>query len=106
LVVGDLLLIPHSIETATSPDIYFWAIISLIAFILYHPLNALTFYAAGKPTFIDWRFLTLAGLLGAVCSISYCTTGSIWPPVLIHWITVASWIKLFGGQKLLSKNNM
>jgi predicted Abi (CAAX) family protease len=78
----------------------------LAAFIVYHPLNALTFYPAGKPTFMDWRFLTLSGLLGAVCSIAYCTTGSIWPSVFIHWIIVVSWIELFGGQQVLSKNKM
>jgi predicted Abi (CAAX) family protease len=100
-----LLLIPHPIETAIFVDIMRWSIISLAAFIVYHPLNALTFYPAGKPTFWDWRFLTLAGLLGAVCSIAYYTTGSIWSPVLIHWIVVVSWIKIFGGQKQLIVNN-
>jgi predicted Abi (CAAX) family protease len=97
-----LLLIPHPIETAISTEIYFWSIASLLAFILYHPLNALTFYPVGKPTFLDWRFLTLTGLLGAVCSISYYTTGSIWTAILIHWIVVVSWIKLLGGHQLLS----
>jgi predicted Abi (CAAX) family protease len=100
-ILFRMLLIPHPIETATSADIYLWLIISLGAFILYHPLNALTLYPAGKPTFMDWRFLTLAGLLGVVCSIAYYTTGSIWPSVIIHWIVVVSWIKLLGGRKLI-----
>jgi predicted Abi (CAAX) family protease len=99
-----LLFIPHPIETAIFADIFKWSIISLVAFVIYHPLNALTFYPAGKPTFWDWRFLTLAGLLGAVCSIAYYHTGSIWSPILIHWIVVVSWIKLFGGRRLLVDN--
>jgi predicted Abi (CAAX) family protease len=103
-VLFRLLLIPHPIETAVFINIVKWSIISLGAFIVYHPLNALTLYSAGKPTFWDWRFLTLAGLLGAVCSIAYYNTGSIWPPVLIHWIVVVSWIKLFGGKHLLVDN--
>ena len=82
-----------------------WSIISLAAFIVYHPLNALTLYPVGKPTFWDWRFLTLAGLLGAVCSIAYYTTGSTWPPVFIHWIIVVSWIKFFGGQQILQRKS-
>jgi predicted Abi (CAAX) family protease len=98
-----LLLIPHPIETAIFADIFKWSIISLVAFVIYHPLNALTFYPAGKPTFWDWRFLTLAGLLGAVCSIAYFNTGSIWPPVFIHWTIVVSWIKFFGGQQMLQR---
>jgi predicted Abi (CAAX) family protease len=103
-VLFRLLLIPHPIETAVFVDIVKWSIISLVAFIIYHPLNALTFYPAGKPTFWDWRFLTLAGLLGAVCSIAYYHNGSIWPSILIHWIVVVSWIKLFGGKHLLVDN--
>jgi predicted Abi (CAAX) family protease len=102
-ILFRLLLIPHPIETATSTEIGFWSIGSLLAFILYHPLNALTFYPAGKPTFMDWRFLTLAGLLGAVCAISYYTTGSLWPSILIHWIVVTSWIEFFGGRRMLSQ---
>lgn len=96
-----LLLIPHPIETAVSIDIVKWLLISLGVFIIYHPLNALTLYPAGKPTFWDWRFLTLTSLLGAVCSIAYYTTGSIWPPVIIHWIIVVGWVKVFGGKSLL-----
>jgi predicted Abi (CAAX) family protease len=99
-----LLLIPHPIETAVFIDIVKWSILSLLAFIIYHPLNALTFYPAGKPTFWDWRFLTLTGLLGAVCSIAYYHTGSIWSSILIHWIVVVGWIKLFGGKRLLVGN--
>jgi predicted Abi (CAAX) family protease len=99
-----LLLIPHPIETAIFIDVMKWSMISLTAFIIYHPLNALTFYPAGKPTFWDWRFLTLAGLLGAVCSIAYYTTGSIWPSVFIHWIVVVGWVKVFGGRRLLVRS--
>jgi predicted Abi (CAAX) family protease len=96
-----MLLIPHPIETAVFINIVKWSLISLGAFIVYHPLNALTFYPAGKPIFWDWRFLTLTGLLGAVCSIAYYTTGSIWPAILIHWIVVVGWVKVFGGKQLL-----
>jgi predicted Abi (CAAX) family protease len=102
-ILFRVLLIPHPIETALSADIYWWSIISLVAFILYHPLNALTFYPNGKPTFWDWRFLTLAGLLGGVCTIAYLTTGSVWPAVLMHWIVVGIWIKLAGGQRRLQR---
>jgi predicted Abi (CAAX) family protease len=101
-----LLLMPHPIETATSLDIYFWSSCSLVAFILYHPLNAWTFYPQGKPTFMDWRFLTLTGLLGGICSIAYYQTGSIWISIIIHWIVVVSWIKLWGGQQMLKKTQL
>jgi predicted Abi (CAAX) family protease len=102
-ILFRLLLIPHPIETATSTDIWIWSIVSLFLFIIYHPLNALTLYPPGKPTFMDWRFLTLAGLLGIVCTSIYSMSGSIWLSVLIHWVAVWCWLKLFGGEKSLSR---
>jgi predicted Abi (CAAX) family protease len=99
-----LLLIPHPIETAIPSDIYLWSIGSLILFTIYHPFNARTFYKLGNPTFMDWRFLLLTSLLGLVCSIAYLITGSIWSAVLIHWLVVGSWLKLFGGEQLLDHN--
>lgn len=96
-----LLLIPHPIETATSNNIYLWSLVSLSLFIIYHPFNALTAYKLGNPTFMDWRFLTLTGLLGVVCTIAYLATGSIWSAVIIHWLVVAAWLKCLGGNRLL-----
>ncbi len=101
-----LLLIPHPIETASSSHIYGISLISLILFIGYHPLNARTFYSLGNPTFMDWRFLTLTGLLGGVCTISYLATGSIWVAVLIHWLVVGVWLKFLGGSQRLMKSNV
>ncbi|PSB52815.1 CPBP family intramembrane metalloprotease domain-containing protein [Chamaesiphon polymorphus CCALA 037] len=100
-ILFRLLLIPHPIETVSTPNMYIWSLISLILFIAYHPFNALTFYKLGNPTFMDWRFLTLAGLLGIVCTIAYLSTGSIWIPVIIHWLVVGSWLEFFGGDRHL-----
>jgi predicted Abi (CAAX) family protease len=105
-ILFRLLLIPHSIETAISSDIYLWSAISLALFIFYHPVNALTFYQVGHPTFMDWRFLTLTGLLGIVCTTAYLLTGSIWAAVVIHWIVVVTWLKVFGGDRCLWKSNL
>jgi predicted Abi (CAAX) family protease len=104
-ILFRLLLIPHPIETAISSHIYLWSAISLGLFIIYHPLNALAFYRVGRPTFMDWRFLTLTGLLGIVCTIAYLLTGSIWAAILIHWIVVVAWLKVFGGDRCLQKLN-
>jgi predicted Abi (CAAX) family protease len=100
-ILFRLLLIPHPIETAISSDSYLWLVISLGLFIIYHPLNALTFYMPGNPTFMDWRFLVLTGLLGIVCAIVYLLSGSIWSAVFIHWLVVVAWLKVFGGDRWL-----
>lgn len=105
-LIFRLLLIPHPIETASSLHIYGTSLISLILFISYHPLNAWTFYRLGNPTFMDWRFLTLTGLLGGVCTIAYLATGSIWVAVIIHWLVVGIWLKFLGGAQRLATSNV
>jgi predicted Abi (CAAX) family protease len=100
-----LLLIPHPIETATAGSIYLWSGISLGLFTIYHPINARLFYRVGNPTFMDWRFLVLAGLLGGICTIAYLLTSSIWAAVLIHWIVVVVWLKLLGGDRRLAQKS-
>jgi predicted Abi (CAAX) family protease len=74
-----------------------WAVAGIALFVLYHPLNALTFYQSGKPTFFDRRFLGLAGLLGVVCTGVYALTSSLLLIVLIHWIVVWVWLVRLGG---------
>ena len=61
----------------------------LTAFVSYHLLNPTE---RAKKVFWDWRFLSLAGLLGAGCSASYLLTGmllcAMQPPVLHHLLAV------------------
>lgn len=76
-------------------------IINLLLFVLYHPLNAMTFFPQGKETFTDSTFLGLAALLGLICLITYWQSGSLWLPVLIHWIIVLTWLICFGGYQSL-----
>jgi predicted Abi (CAAX) family protease len=103
------LLLPHPIEGVSLTQAIVLFLGSTLLFLLYHPANALTFYPPGRPTFWDWRFLTLAGLLGLLCGLSYQLSGSLWLPVLMHWLVVSIWIIWGGGRyklapKLLSKS--
>jgi len=36
-------------------------------------------------------------------NMAYLISRSLWPPVLLHWITVVAWIILLGGQQLIVK---
>jgi predicted Abi (CAAX) family protease len=74
-----------------------WATLSLFLFVIYHPLNALTFFSQGRETFFDPIFLCLAAGLGIICTITYYQTGSLWLPVLIHWLVVVVWLLCFDG---------
>ncbi len=97
-----VLLLPYPRAGVTGHTWLLWAIASLIAFILYHPLNAKTLFRAGDPTFFDPMFLLLAALLGSVCTGLYFVTGSILPITLVHWFAVMVWLFVLGGMQRLS----
>ena len=80
-----------------------WAGISVFIFIIYHPLNALTFYKRGNPTFLQPVFLTLAGLLGLICALAYYFTGSLLIVAFIHWLVVVVWLFILGGRNKLNR---
>jgi predicted Abi (CAAX) family protease len=95
-LVFRVLLLPA--RQATSWGVWvIWAIGGVGLFVLYHPLNAMTFYPAGNPTFFDRRFLVLAGLLGVTCTVIYAATSSLLLIAMIHWIVVLVWLRQLGG---------
>ena len=97
-----VLLLPHPAENPPIANQWLWGCISLIIFVIYHPLNALTFYPAGRKTFLDPVFLFLATLLGAICTLVYFQSGSLLPIVIIHWLIVVVWLLLLGGYQKLN----
>ena len=96
-----VLMLPHPSENASGLMLWFWGGASLALFIVYHPLNALTFYPVGRSTFMNPVFLLLATVLGVACSIAYLLIGSIWPAVALHWLAVTAWLLLLGGYRRL-----
>jgi predicted Abi (CAAX) family protease len=96
-----VLMLPHPDENASALLLWFWGCVSLALFVVYHPLNALTFYPVGRSTFLNPVFLLLAAVLGAACSIAYLQSGSMWPAVAIHWLVVTVWLLLLGGYRRL-----
>jgi predicted Abi (CAAX) family protease len=94
-----VLLLPHPAENASLGAQWLWGCVSLTLFVVYHPLNI---FAAGHDTiFRTPVFLLSAALLGVACTVAYLHTGSLWVPVVIHWIIVAVWLVLLGGYKKL-----
>jgi predicted Abi (CAAX) family protease len=100
-VVFRVLLLPHPAEAVAGITPWLWGSFSLILFILYHPANAYSFFPAGRQVFIAPIFLSLAALLGVICTLSYLQSGSLWPPVFLHWIIVVVWLLLLGGYDKL-----
>lgn len=96
-----VLMLPHPQENASGLLLWFWGFASLTLFVVYHPVNALTFYPAGRSTFMNPVFLLLAAVLGVACTVAYLQSGSLWPPVAIHWLAVTVWLLLLGGYRRL-----
>lgn len=92
-------LIPRNTESVAPTRRGIWAGISLILFVAWHPVNAWLLNPWARPIFFDPVFLALATLLGLTCTLAYLRTGSIWSPVMIHWLTVIVW-KLCLGERI------
>jgi predicted Abi (CAAX) family protease len=96
-----ILLLPHENEQVSLATKYISGSISLILFVIYHPLNAALLFQNAKETFTNFIFLSFAALLSIVCTIAYFKSGSIYPPVTLHWIFVLGWLLGLGGYRRL-----
>ena len=105
-ILMRVFLLPHPTERVLISTWLLWGLISLVIFIIYHPLNALTLYKVGYPTFLQPVFLMLTGLLGVICSIAYYFTGSLLIIVFIHWVVVVVWLFILGGKQKLGSNSV
>lgn len=73
-------------------------ILSVSLFVLWHPLQVWSGLGpAWSGIFLDPVFLVCVALLGSTVAMLRERTGSIWPPVLFHWMIVAAWKLGFGG---------
>jgi len=95
-------LLPHPLEGEHGGSLLAWIALSTGLFVLYHPLAARLWYRRARPVFDDPRFLVQCTLLGLACALVYVVTGSLWPPVLIHWLAVLVWLEPLQGQLRLA----
>ncbi|MEL7111674.1 MAG: CPBP family glutamic-type intramembrane protease [Pseudomonadota bacterium] len=75
-----------------------WAlVVSLVAFVAWHPINTVLFMPQAADVFRDWRFLAVAAWLGIVATVLALRTGSIWTAIIFHWLVVVAWKSLLGA---------
>eukprot|EP00850_Spirogloea_muscicola_P007356 SM000037S13491 [mRNA] locus=s37:218558:220452:+ [translate_table: standard] len=91
---------PHAREPVSALRRALWGIASLVLYVLWHPLNAWLLTPIMRPIFYDPHFLVVTTLLGLACTILFFRTGSVWPPVFLHWATVTVWLTLGGKAHL------
>ncbi|WP_341527698.1 CPBP family glutamic-type intramembrane protease [Nostoc sp. UHCC 0302] len=97
-----VLLLPHLTENASINDQWLWGCLSLVGFVIYHPLEAITVFPSAYHTFTNKVFLLLVTFFGSLCTIIYFQTGSLWTSVFVHWIVVITWLLLLGGYSKLN----
>lgn len=96
-----VLLLPHRNEPVSPSSVWTWSALALVLFVAAHPLNAWLLRPAARPVFYAPSFLLLAALLGAACTVAYLRSGSVWPPLLMHWAAVVLWKFVLGGPEPL-----
>jgi len=95
------ILIPRRVLASGRPAALRAILISSLAFVAWHPFNALLFNQSAIPLFLDPWFLVITAALGLTCGYGYAVSRSIWVPVIIHWSTVCIWVLLLGGRNLV-----
>jgi predicted Abi (CAAX) family protease len=100
-LVFRVLLLPRDPASMRRSRVLGVSAVALALYVAAHPLNALLFRPQALGVFLSPAYLMLAALLGATCTAAYFISRSIWPSVVIHWLTVIVWLWFLGGQALL-----
>ena len=96
-LVYRVLLLPHTLEAVTWETRLGWSLLSLSLYVLAHPFIARFLWSWSRRIFYRPSFLLIVTLLGVTCTAAYLLTGSVWSPVLIHWVTIVAWKFYLGG---------
>lgn len=74
-----------------------WIALSVLLFVLWHPLQAIAFGPPWASAFLDPWFLAAVAALGLSLARIYRATRSLWPCILFHWLVVYVWKVFLGG---------
>jgi predicted Abi (CAAX) family protease len=94
--LGEELLFRAALIPRRAPRVR-WIALSVALFVLWHPLQALTFGPPWAVSFLDPWFLAATALLGLALARIYVASGSLWPCVITHWLVVLAWKAFLGG---------
>jgi predicted Abi (CAAX) family protease len=71
-------------------------LLTTIAFSSWHILET-TWLPKAETLFRRPDFLAWTALLGLACALLRRRSGSLWPPVILHWAVVVAWETWLGG---------
>ena len=100
--VFRVVLLPRETARVSRGRLAALVVLSLALYVGSHPVNAILFRPQVIALFESPAYLTVTTLLGVTCTAAYFISRSIWPSVVIHWLTVVLWVFTLGGQALLS----
>jgi predicted Abi (CAAX) family protease len=95
------LMLPHRSRGTSSKPLVIYSVFSIVAFVAWHPINAMTVNHPAFSMFTNPVFLSLAALMAIACIITYLRTGSLWVPIAIHWLTVLVWVFFLSGRNFV-----
>lgn len=98
-VVFRGMLLPPSLDDASTMRRIFAVFVSTSTFVAMHPLNHWLIGLSDTSAFTDPTFLAIVTILGLTCAVQYLKTRSLWVPIATHWATVVAW-NLFLGRDL------
>ena len=90
-------LIPDRTETSQAGAAI---LLSATLFCLWHVVEAEVILPRARALFLRPDFLAWTVALGLACALLRRRSGSIWPPVLLHWLAVVAWQGWLGGPGL------
>jgi predicted Abi (CAAX) family protease len=91
------LLLPDEGETRRPLA---WLLGSTAVYSAWHVFEAATFMPKAWPIFTRPDFLAITFVLGIACALMRRRTGSLWPPVILHWLLVTLWQTFLGAPTL------
>lgn len=92
-------LLPHpALDGPVSPVTFAYkALLPWILFVAVHLINPIERL---RRAFWDWRFLSMAAVLGIGCNATYYVTGgSLWAAAATHFLPVYVWLYFLGGAE-------
>lgn len=83
-----------------APQTSFSITLSTILFIIWHPVAGFLIIPEAIPYMTDLRFLFFVALFGIAFCFMRKWTGSLWTPIMCHWLLIVIWKGLGGAQFL------
>jgi predicted Abi (CAAX) family protease len=92
-LVFRVLLLPSALDGLAPLMLVPWLALSVGAFVAWHGLTIRWRQGGRRLGGAAPQVLGRMGLLGGVCALAYVVSGSLWPPVLIHWLALLVWTR-------------